>query len=588
MIKMRIMKLKYIIIAIATAVFATGCNEETFLDVRPQGTLNEDVLASAEGLDLLVSSAYAALKGPNRDMMWIPMTNWTYGEVRSDNAYKGGGGITDGGDVHKMETFNIDATWGNADGKWYSLYCCLQRSNEALRLMNTLTEEEVANLEVLKAEMKVIRAHFYFELSRLFNMIPYLDETINPDTYTEIPNNGHSRDQILGFIAKDLVDAAEVLPENQAQVGHVNRYVAYAYAAKVKLYQAYVQDENNQVVSVNADLMREVVELCNKLEGKYGLLDDFQQLDLVAYENGKESVFAVQYTMNDGSDGAGGINWSNLLNAPLGPYGGDGFFLPSQNLINAYKTDENGLPLFDTFNDEDYGVYANGELQNIDSNVDPRLDFVTGRPGIRWKTYGVSACKASWVRNQGDYGYNCTKRFYVSPETEDMFVGWPWGASEMNHQIIRYAQVLLWKAEALVELGDGASLEEARQTINLIRRRAKNSEYVKDFENPAVNAANYKIEEYPASGWDQEYARKALRFETRLEMAMEGDRFFDLVRWGIARETMNAFIDKEQDNRVYYKGSNFISGRDEYLPIPLAQYNFSEGRYVQNPGYGAF
>ena len=125
MIKMRIMKLKYIIIAIATAVLSTGCNEETFLDVRPQGTLNEDVLASAEGLDLLVSSAYAALKGPNRDMMWIPMTNWTYGEVRSDNAYKGGGGITDGTDVHKMETFNIDATWGNADSKWYSLYCCL-------------------------------------------------------------------------------------------------------------------------------------------------------------------------------------------------------------------------------------------------------------------------------------------------------------------------------------------------------------------------------------------------------------------------------------------------------------------------------
>ncbi len=587
-----IMKLKYIITAFAAAVLAVGCNEEDFLDVRPQGTLNDDVLASAEGLDLLITSAYSALRGTNgstsRDMMWIPMTNWTYGEVRSDNAYKGGGSITDGTDVHKLETFNIDATWGNADSKWYSLYCCLQRANEALRLMNTLTEEDVADLEVLKAEMKVIRAHFYFELSRLFNNIPYLDETVDPNEYTKIPNNVYTRDEILGFIAKDLTDAAEVLPESQPQVGHVNRYVAYAYAAKVKLYQAYKQDANNQVVSVDAELLGEVVELCAKLEGKYGLLEDFQQLDLIEYENGKESVFAVQYTMNDGSDGAGGINWSNLLNAPQGPYGGDGFFLPSQNLINAYKTDENGLPLFDTFNNEDYGVWSGSELLQTDSNVDPRLDFVTGRPGIRWKTYTVSACKASWVRNQGDYGYNCTKRFYVSPESEHMFKGWPWGASEINHQIIRYAQVLLWKAEALVELGDAASLEEARQIINRIRLRAKNSPQVMSFDNPAVPAANYKIGEYPSAGWTQEYAREAVRFETRLEMAMEGDRFFDLVRWGIADETMNAFLNKEQSNRVYYKGAQFTTGKHEYLPIPLPQYNFSEGNYVQNPGYGAF
>lgn len=582
------MKVKYIITAFAMAVMASGCNEDSFLDVKPQGTLNEDLLASADGLELLVTSAYSALKGPNRDMMWVPMTNWTYGEVRSDNAYKGGGGVTDGTDVHLMETFTIDATWGNADGKWFQLYCCLQRANEALRVMNTLDESSVKNLAVRKAEMKVIRAHFYFELARLFKQIPYLDETINQDDYTKIPNNQYSRDEILKMIAQDLLDAAEVLPETQSEVGRVNRYVAYAYAAKVKLYQAYKQDDRNQVTSVDAALMGEVVNLCNKLEGKYDLLDDFQQLDMIEFENGKESVFAVQYTMDDGTDSAGGINWSNLLNAPKGPYNGDGFFLPSQNLINAYKTDENGLPLFDTFNEEDYGVWADNKLNQIESNVDPRLDFVTGRPGITWKTYPDSPCKSSWVRNSGDYGFNCTKRFYVSPESEHMFNGWPWGASSMNWQIIRYAQVLLWKAEALVEKGDASSLEEARQVINRIRRRAQNSEPVKNFDNPSLPAASYKIGEYPAEGWTQEYARQAVRFETRLEMAMEGDRFFDLVRWGIAEKTMNAYIQKEQNNRVYYKGAHFTSGKDEYLPVPLPQYNFSEGNYVQNPGYGDF
>lgn len=582
------MKLRYMAAVGMAALLATSCNENNFLDVKPQGTLNEDLMNSADGMELLATAAYSALKGPNRDMMWVPMTNWTYGEVRSDNAYKGGGGVNDGADINLLETFSIDATWANADSKWFQLYCCLQRANEALRTMNNMDEAAVKNLAIRKAEMKVLRAHFYFELCRLFKQVPYLDETIDPETYKDIPNNQFTREDILGKIAADLLEAAEILPERQSEVGRVNKMIAYAYAAKVKLYQAYQQDDKNQVSQIDKDLMGEVVTLCNKLDGQYELLDDFQQLDQIAYENGSESVFAVQYSMNDGSEGAGNINWSMLLNAPKGPYNGDGFFLPSQNLINAYKTDENGLPLFDTFNDEDYGVWAGNQLNQIESNVDPRLDFVTGRPTITWKTYEDSPCKANWVRNSGEYGYNCTKRFYVSPESTDMFVGWPWGASAMNWQIIRYAHVLLWKAEALIEIGDAAGLEEARECINRIRRRAMNSPYVKDFENPSVDAARYFIKEYPAEGWNQTYARQALRFETRLETAMEGERFFDLVRWGESETTMNAYLLKEQDNRVYYSGSRFTSGKDEFLPIPVNQYNFSEGSYVQNPGYGDF
>lgn len=582
------MKMKYILAACTLVVATTGCNENSFLDIKPQGTLNESLLSSADGLDLLVTSAYAALKGPNRDMMWVPMTNWTYGEVRSDNAYKGGGGVNDGDFLNLLETFVIDATWGNADSKWFQLYCCLQRANEALRVINVCDENQVKNLAVRRAEMLVIRAHFYFELCRLFKQVPYLDETIPQEEYTKIANNQYSREEILDMIAQDLLKAAEALPEKQSEVGRVNRYVAYAYAAKVKLYQAYKQDDKNQPVTVDKNLMREVADLCAKLDGKYDLLKDFQQLDLVAYENGAESVFAVQYTMNDGSDGAGGINWSNLLNSPKGPYNGDGFFLPSQNLINAYKTDANGLPMFDTFNEEDYAVWDGEKLTNTEPTVDPRLDFVTGRPGITWKTYTTSPCMASWVRNSGEYGFNCTKRFWVSPESTDMFVGWPWGASQLNWQIIRYAQVLLWRAEALVELGDDASLEEARQIINRIRKRAQESPCVKDFKDPSKPAANYLIGLYPAEGWTQAYARKAVRFETRLEMAMEGDRFFDLVRWGEAATVMNNYINKEQNRRVYYKGARFTSGKDEYLPVPVAQYNFSEGNYVQNPGYGSF
>lgn len=590
------MKFRYIATACILALMTTGCNESKFLDIKPQGTLNNENLNSADGVELLTSAAYAALGGAagQENSIWMyPMTNWSYGEVRADNAYKGGGGVGDAADIHKLETFDIDATLNNVDVKWYQMFCCVQRCNSAIQVMNTCNENEVPQLAIKIAEMKVLRAHFYFELSRLFNKIPYFDENVEIDKYQYIPNDQYTRDEILGMIAKELTDAAEVLPETQSEIGRVNKYIAWAYAAKVKLYQAYEQDlTTNLVVNINKDLLREVVELCNKLDGKYDLLDDFQQLDLLEYENGKESVFAVQYSMNDGSPDAGRINWSNLLNAPQGPYSGDGFFLPSQNLINAFKTDENGLPLFDTFNNEDYDVIVNDGDKvintQIDSNVDPRLDFIVGRPNIRWKTYEVSPCLNTWVRDQGTYGQHCTKRFFLSPESNDMYQGWPWGASGLNWQIIRYAHVLLWKAEALIEIGDAASLEEARGIINRIRRRAMNSNYVKDFNDPEKDAAKYLIKEYPAEGWTQEYARKALRFETRLETAMEGERFFDLVRWGVADETINAYITKEKEKRVYYSGASFTSSRDEYLPISQPQYNFSGGLYKQNPGYGDF
>ena len=522
------------------------------------------------------------------------MTNWSYGEVRADNAYKGGGGVGDASDIHKIETFDVDATLGNLDSKWFQLYCCVQRCNSALRVLNICSADEVPDLEVRKAEMRVLRAHFYFELSRMFNQIPYFDENVEQEEYAQIPNNQYGRDEILGMIAQELADAAEILPESQTEIGRVNKFIAYAYEAKVKLYQAYEQDPTTHAVTnINKDLLREVVALCDKLEGRYDLLEDFQQLDLLAYENGVESVFAVQYSMNDGSSDAGRINWSNLLNAPQGPYSGDGFFLPSQNLINAYQTDENGLPLFDTFDQHDYDVIIVDEAGNavntqVDGTVDPRLDFVVGRPNITWKTYTESPCLNSWVRDQGTYGYHCCKRFYLSPESPDMFKGWPWGASGLNWQIIRYAHVLLWKAEALIEIGDAAGLAEARDLINRIRTRAMNSSYVKDFKNSEKDAANYRIGLYPATGWTQAYAREALRFETRLETAMEGERFFDLVRWGIADQVMNRFFECEKTQRVYYVNSRFVSGKNEYMPIPRSQYSFSGGLYEQNPGYGNF
>ena len=586
------MKLKNILASLCV-VMTTGCSDN-FLENPPQGSLSDGVMNSPEAIELLVNAAYASLYGMTNeqgDPCMRPTTNWSYGEVRADNAYKGGGGEGDVWDVHAMETFQLQSNNGNLDGKWFNLYSLISRCNSALRVLKAADPNEYKDRDMRMAEVKVIRAHHYFELVRLFNKVPYIDEDLKVSEYVDVPNDQFTRKEHLARIAGDLLDAAEDLPEKQGEVGRINRNIALAYAAKVKLYEAYEQDEQTHAVTgVNKQLLREVVDLIDEVKG-YDLLTDFQQLDMIAYENGPESVFSVQYSMNDGSSDGGRINWSNLLNSPGGnsPYHGDGFFLPSQDLINAYQTDENGLPVFDYQSRPDYGVVefideTHQNLSNTEPTVDPRLDFVVGRPTITYKTYRETPCQ-SWVRDRGVYGHNCAKRFWVSPESPDMIKGWPWGASELNWQIIRYADLLLYKAEALIELGE--DLETARQLINRVRQRAMDSEYVKDFNNPEKDAANYKIGLYPAEGWTQDYARQALRTEMRLEKALEGERFFDLVRWGIAQDVMTRYFEAEKDQRVYYQVAKFDAG-EEYFPIPVAQYNFSLGRYTQNYGYPAF
>ena len=586
------MKLKNILASLCV-VMTTGCSDN-FLENPPQGSLSDGVMNSPEAIELLVNAAYASLYGMTNeqgDPCMRPTTNWSYGEVRADNAYKGGGGEGDVWDVHAMETFQLQSNNGNLDGKWFNLYSLISRCNSALRVLKAADPNEYKDRDMRIAEVKVIRAHHYFELVRLFNKVPYIDEDLKVSEYVDVPNDQFTRKEHLARIAGDLLDAAEDLPEKQGEVGRINRNIALAYAAKVKLYEAYEQDEQTHAVTgVNRQLLREVVDLIDQVKG-YDLLTDFQQLDMIAYENGPESVFSVQYSMNDGSSDGGRINWSNLLNSPGGnsPYHGDGFFLPSQDLINAYQTDENGLPVFDYQSRPDYGVVefideTHQNLSNTEPTVDPRLDFVVGRPTITYKTYRETPCQ-SWVRDRGVYGHNCAKRFWVSPESPDMIKGWPWGASELNWQIIRYADLLLYKAEALIELGE--DLETARQLINRVRQRAMDSEYVKDFNNPEKDAANYKIGLYPAEGWTQDYARQALRTEMRLEKALEGERFFDLVRWGIAKDVMTRYFEAEKDQRVYYQVAKFDAG-EEYFPIPVAQYNFSLGRYTQNYGYPAF
>lgn len=546
---MKTNKLYISVLALSSLLFAfSSCN--SMLDKEPYGQFTSAQL-NDESIEGLLASAYAGLEAHyfgNNEAFAGPSTNWIF-DVRSDDAYKGGGGVSMEANIHLLEISNINSDNISCLNKWQNNYFAISRVHQAIRGINNA---QIDNKESMIGELKVLRAWYYFDLIRIFERIPYFTENDDPNTARY---DAYSRDEIFNFIKNDLREAYDVLPESQPQPGRFGKYVAAALMAKVSAYTSSWND---------------VIEYADFVigSGKYQLYQNFCDMSKIAFNNQMESIMAIQFsTANNNAH----INWSNLLNTTYSDgnlFGtGDDFFLASQNLVNAFRTDANGLPYLDDFND----VQVNSSYTG---NVDPRLDFTVGRIGFpfRGHTYTMGWCRAYDV-----YGEYSGKKGLIDPSSPDMVQGFPWGASGLNFCLIRYADILLLKAEALIETG--SNLEEARSLINQIRQKASRSisgSYTPQELDPSK--ANYYVADYPAAGWTQDYARKAVRMERRLELAMEGNRWFDLVRWGVVVETMNAYYQSEATLRPYYAGAT-MTANDIYLPIHIDEVRNSEGLY---------
>lgn len=566
--------LRTLTLAVALSATLSACSD--FLTYEPKGTISGDQLNTPENIEGLVVAAYAAL---GNDHWEVPYTSlWPYGNVRAGDAYKGGGGIGDQVAYNNMEQFvYLTPSEGKVDNLWYRLYIGISRANDALRRLNEISEAEFPAKTVRQAEMRFIRGHFYFLLKILFNRVPWIDETVPVEEYETISNIALSSDELWEKIAADFRFAAENLPPVQPEKGRVNKYAATAYLAKVQLYRAYPQDENHRVIGVDPAKLEEVVQLTDQVigSGLYELTADFAENFLWETEENSEVVFAIKMSVNDGTP-TGRVDMGNGLNYNMA-YGCCWFHIPSQNLINAFKTDENGLPQFETYNQ----TSLVDSLDYWTNNIDPRLDHTVGIVGHPFKYDPNFIFQPGWARAPQVYGMHSSMKEVQHPSCPCLRAVGPFWASSKDVVVIRYADVLLWKAEALIELGRHM---EALPIINKIRQRAANStDRLKYADGSPV--ANYYIQPYPASLWTQEYARRALRWERRLELALEGHRFFDLVRWGIAAETLNEYFAVEKTRREYLQNARFTAGRDEYLPIPEAQIAFSKGLYRQNPGY---
>ena len=569
------------IFIISLMLLSSGCSD--FLDRHtPQGTIDNEQLNNPEYVDNLVISAYA---------IWISAEDinssfsmWNY-DVRSDDAYKGGNGTEDGDVFHNLEVSQgIMTTAWNISDMWQRLYNCISRSNAALQLLDQMDESTYPLKQQRIAEMRFLRGHGHFLLKQLFKKIVIAnDENLSPEEYNNLSNTVYTNDEGWQQIANDFQFAYENLPDTQADKGRPTRGAAAAYLAKTYLYKAYRQDnpETNEVTSINAEDLKKVVEYTEASimnAGGYDLESDFHNnfRPEPQYENGKESLWAMQYSINDGTTN-GNCNWSTGLIVPNIPGvtdGGCDFYKPSQNLVNAFKTDNNGHPLFDNFNDDDYDM-------SVD-NADPRLFLTVGIPGLPYEFNPefMMDKSSTWSRSNGLYGYYVTLKQNVDPESEYLVKGSWWG-TPMNHIVLRYADVLLMRAEALIQLNDGR-IQEAIDLINRVRNRAKASTAM-IANYPSEYGVKYDVEPYYGT-FTQEEALERLKFERRVELAMESDRFFDLVRWGEAERVLNAYYAAEAEVCTIYSNAHFTKNKNEYLPIPFAQISASNGIYDQNCG----
>ncbi|MAJ37549.1 MAG: RagB/SusD family nutrient uptake outer membrane protein [Flavobacteriaceae bacterium] len=565
---------KYFAVGVTALMLVVSCSDD-FLEVAPTGSLADAQVGTKAGIEGLLIGTYSALNGVFGSRFEGP-NHWVTGSVVGGEANKG----TDAGDysaINPIQRYEVDPTSGDLFNLWRGRYEGVARANGVLRALANATDVSGADAARIEGEARMLRGHFYFDLKKHFNSIPVFDETVSATDVILVPNTT----DVWGQIEADFQSAYDNLPVNNGP-GRVSKMAAAAYMGKAKLYQGKWSEAKQWFDIVIGS-------------GQYMLLDDYMQIFNAENDNHAESVMDVESANNTGS--TQNANYFDDLNYPYntgpdGPGNCCGFFQPSFELGNSFRT-SGGLPLLDgSYNDPaneiatDYNVESSDSFTEDAGELDPRIDFSIGRRGIPYLDWIEHPGKA-WIRSQPYAGPYSPKKFIYYKSQEGSFTdasSWTRGYSLMNYNIIRYADVLLMQAEAEVELGN---LEAARALVNQVRARAANSAYwVMEYDGSAP-AANYVISEYTDPWTDANTARAAVRMERKLELSGEGHRFFDLVRWGIAASTLNDYLAYESQYLVTkFGGASFNTGKNEYYPIPQSQIDIQGSDVLtQNPGY---
>ncbi|MDG1023611.1 MAG: RagB/SusD family nutrient uptake outer membrane protein [Flavobacteriaceae bacterium] len=565
----------------AIFAFTVACDDE-FLTKEPQASLSGPALANADGVEGKLISAYSTLSGYGMDGggTWYYSTwAWIFGSISSDDALKG----TDAGDQPEhsfIETYDFNTFNVHNRDKWRSGYWGAARANDVI-----LSAEETEDLAATRkaeiiGEAKFIRGWQHFEMQKMYRTPKYVgSENFSLDNLdaSKVPNTG----KIWSQIEQDFSDAAAALPAVQSQVGRATSWAAKAYLAKAKIFQS----DWAGAESILMDIIN---------NGPFELAAKFEDNYLVATRNNSESIFEIQYAVSSADANASNAE-IGLAHPYIAPWGCCGFLQAPQDLVDFFQTDANGLPLLDESWKTNHITNPTGA--NIgepigNPSVDPRLDHTVGRPGQLYKRFHIM--QVDYIRDLTYAGPYFSKKHVAEPEGQGIG-GWG-NLTANNFRIMRLGHVILWAAEAKVELG---KLEEARALVNRLRARAANPEGFNpgatqgatrpEYTLTGEAGANYNIGEYTAAWTDTATARRAVRYETRLETAMEGNRFFDLQRWGVQAEVLNDYLSRESEYRVYLKGKTFTSPKNQFYPIPTyaIDRSFLDGSpsLTQDPNY---
>jgi len=586
------------------SIFVCAC-KKSFLEIGALGQLSEPILANKAGVEGLLIGTYSILDGtggPVGDAFNIAqgIHNIVFGSIASDEAHKGSE-LGDQPDLAAIERYSPLPTSFYFNDKWRSVYAGVQRANDVLRLLAKVQDGSIPPVEAtqLTAEARFLRGVFHLEAAKVWKNVPYIDETISFENGNYYVDNNSS---IWPQIEADFQFAADNLDATKPQAGRANSWAAKAFLAKAFMFQ----NKFAEARPVLHDVIQNGVTASGTKYALVNFADNFNP----STKNGAESVFAVQMSVNDGAGGQNG-NAGLLLAMPNGgPTGCCSFWQPSFDLVNSFRTDPvTGLPLIDSYNEmpvkTDQGLTGQDPFTPDNGTLDPRLDYTVGRRGIPYLDWGLMP-GAAWIRSQASGGpfLQIKNVYYQAKAASTSDAGWS-NYNSNNYNMIRFADVLLLAAECEVEIGD---LGQAEAYVNQVRARAANPAgwvhtYI-DNANPLKGftntpAANYKISvyngEFTAKG--QSFAREAVRFERKLELGMEGHRFFDLQRYdngtGYMAGVLNKYISYEltipQFNYQYMIGAQFTKGKNELFPIPQAQIDLSttNGASVlhQNPGY---
>jgi hypothetical protein len=572
------------IVALSSLTLILSCSE-SFLDRQPIGVFTEEALTTKTGVEGVLIGAYTGLNGAmygagsSNGADVNSFSNWVYGGITSDDAQKG---ANLGGSRSNIERYESAPDNTKLDDRWRFCYDGVSRCNDVLRIMSKIPDLTPAEVKSISGQARALRALYYFQGTVVFGKLPWIDE--------KTTDYKQKNERLLWKeIEDDLKYAYDNLPETYSEVGRINKWAAGSILAKILIFQKKWQEANT--------LLDVVIQTGRTTKGiKYALMPNYHDNFRIATQGSNsdsEGIIDAQYSANDNSQGYNGGLGDNL-NFPHGglpsqPGACCGYYQPSQDLVNAFQTNDLGLPLLADHNvsevKNDQGIESAAPFVPHTGPLDPRIDHTLGRRGIPYHDWGLNPGKA-WVRDQNYAGPFIPKKnvYYKSDEAASL-VDPDRRTSALNHRFLRFADVLLLGAEAAIELNQ---LEKARGYVNQIRKRAGNSSgFIKMPDGTA--AANYRVGTYDTPWTVKADAHTAMRFERRIELAMEGHRFFDLVRWGFAKDVLNKYLAYEVKKRSNLAGASF-KDHNIVFPVPQRQIDatkLADGTptLTQNTGY---